>query len=63
MRWAGVSDVTGFKANMSGGWESRQFRLNLSYRFGSAQVKAARQRKSSIEEESKRTQGGGGIGL
>jgi len=47
---------------VNGGWESRQFRLNLNYRFGSNQVKQARQRKTSLEEESQRTQGGGGLG-
>jgi hypothetical protein len=47
---------------VSGNYESRQFRLNFSYRFGSNQVKQARQRKTSIDEENKRTQGGGGIG-
>jgi hypothetical protein len=43
-------------------WETRQLRLNLNYRFGSNQVKQARQRKTSLDEENKRTQGGGGIG-
>ena len=30
--------------------------------FGSTQVKAARQRKSAIEEENKRTENSGGMG-
>ncbi len=62
MRWAGENKITGQVLNVNGGWESRQFRLNLSYRFGRNLVKQARQRKSSIEEENKRTQGGGGLG-
>jgi hypothetical protein len=63
MRWKGVSDFAGQVMIASGRWESRQFKLNFSYRFGNAQVKAARQRKNAIEEENKRTQGGGtGIG-
>lgn len=37
----------------SGGNDSRQFRVNLSYNFGNSNVKAT-QRNSSIEEESKR---------
>jgi hypothetical protein len=42
---------------------SSQFKLNFSYRFGNAQVKAVRQRKTSIEEENKRTQqSSGGMG-
>ncbi len=60
MRWKGVSDFAGQVMLARGRWESRQFKLNFSYRFGNAQVKAARQRKNAIEEESKRTQGGGG---
>ncbi|MGV3658438.1 MAG: outer membrane beta-barrel family protein, partial [Chitinophagaceae bacterium] len=62
MQWAGHSTVTGQQLNVNGGWESRQFRLNLAYRFGNSQVKAARQRKTGLEEETKRTQSSGGIG-
>jgi hypothetical protein len=63
MRWKGVSDFAGQVMRASGRWESRQFKLNFSYRFGNMSVKAARQRKNALEEESRRTQGGGtGIG-
>jgi iron complex outermembrane recepter protein len=61
-RWKGTSRFAGQVTTASGNWESRQLRLNLTYRFGNAQVKAARQRKEAAEEEKKRTQGGGGIG-
>ena len=47
------------KVNGSG--ESRVFRINLSYRFGNTQVKAARQRKTGQEEENQRTNSDGGI--
>jgi hypothetical protein len=60
MRWSGTSNFAGQYMRASGTWESQQFRLNFSYRFGNSQVKAARQRKNAIEEENKRTQGGGG---
>jgi hemolysin activation/secretion protein len=60
--WSAKNKTTGQVLNVSGNYESRQFRLNFSYRFGSNQVKQARQRKTSIDEENKRTQGGGGIG-
>ncbi|MBC7915897.1 MAG: TonB-dependent receptor, partial [Pyrinomonadaceae bacterium] len=60
MRWSGTSNFAGQFMRASGNWESQQFRINFSYRFGSSQVKAARQRKNALEEESKRTQGGGG---
>lgn len=33
-----------------------QFKLNFDYRFGNSQVKAARQRKSALEEERKRAE-------
>lgn len=63
MKWAGTNNTTGQTVKVNGGWESRQFRINFSYRFGSNQVKAARNRKSASEDEEKRTQGGGGIGV
>ena len=64
LQFKGESNFAGQKTIASGHFESRQFRINLSYRFGSNQVKAARQRKDASEEEKKRTQGGGGgIGI
>lgn len=59
--WSAVNEASGQDIHVNGHWESRQFRLNLTYRFGSNQVKQARQRKTSLEEESQRTQGGGGL--
>lgn len=61
MQWGGTSDFTGQYIKAGGGWESRLFKLNFSYRFGSMQVKAARQRKTGLEDENKRvgSQGGG----
>ncbi len=41
--------------------EFPQFKLNFNYRFGSNQVKGARQRKSAVEEETKRTENNGGM--
>lgn len=38
----------------TGGWESRNVRLNFTYSFGSKQVKSSRKRKTGLEEESKR---------
>lgn len=59
MRWAGESNFTGTYGRASGRWESRQFKINFSYRFGNMQVKAARQRKTGLDDESKRASGGG----
>jgi hypothetical protein len=59
MVWGGNADFTGVKSTVSGRGEMPQLKLNFTYRFGNSQVKAARQRKSSAEEEMKRTEGGG----
>ncbi len=61
MKFKGTSNFTGVKSEFSGHGEFPQFKLNFSYRFGNSQVKAARQRKSAIEEEKKRTEAGGGM--
>lgn len=57
MRWAGTSNFAGQYLFNTGGWESRQFKVNFSYRFGNTQVKAARQRKTSLDDESQRVGG------
>lgn len=62
MHWHAVS---GYSANVDvrGGYESRQLRLNFSYRFGSNTVKAPSKRNTGAEDENKRLNGGsGGIG-
>jgi hypothetical protein len=40
-------------------WESRVFRLTCTYRFGSNEIKGARQRSGSADAESKRVKSGG----
>jgi hypothetical protein len=63
LRWSGTSDFAGQYMHVRGGNESRQLRISLVYRFGSSQVKAARQRKTGAEDESQRVGSqGGGIG-
>jgi len=62
LKWKGTSDFAGQTTIASGNFESRQFKINFSYRFGSNQVKAARNRKDASEEEKNRTQSSGGIG-
>jgi hypothetical protein len=63
LKFNGMMDFAGQTTRVTSRWESQQFKLNFTYRFGSAQVKAARQRATGAEEESKRTQSGGGIGI
>ena len=65
MRFKGSIDFAGQHTDVLAHWESRQFKLNFSYRFGNSLVKAARQRKEAVEEENKRSQqssGGMGVG-
>ncbi len=54
MRWRGVSDFAGLYVDARGGWESRQIRLNFSYLFGNNQLKNGGQRKTGLEDETKR---------
>lgn len=56
MPWQGTSRFGGLLINASGGWESRLLKLNFTYKFGNAQVKAARQRSTGLEELNKRVQ-------
>jgi hypothetical protein len=62
MRWRGTSNFVGQYLNGQFRWESQQVKLNFSYRFGKNTVKAARQRATGVEDESKRVQSGGGFG-
>lgn len=60
MHFNGDGSYAGIYTRVGSNWESQQFKLNFTYRFGSAQVKAARQRKSGLEDEAGRTNGGSG---
>lgn len=63
MKFRGTADFAGQKTQFTSKWESRQFKLGLSFRFGSSQVKAAKQKVTGAEEENRRVQGGGGMGI
>ncbi|RYE00564.1 MAG: TonB-dependent receptor, partial [Sphingobacteriales bacterium] len=64
LRFRAYSDYNGQRTDVVARWESRQFKMNFTWRFGNKQVKAARQRTGGAEDELKRTQGGsGGIGI
>ncbi|WP_276480626.1 TonB-dependent receptor [Paraflavitalea pollutisoli] len=63
LKFKAVSEYARQYTRANGYWESRQFKINFTYRFGSNQVKAARQRKTGLEDENKRANSaGGGIG-
>jgi len=53
-KWKAQSNFAGTTLNAQGGYDSRQVRLTFQYRFGSNQVKSARERKTGIESETSR---------
>ena len=55
--WRADMQFGGLYINGTGGRESRQLRLNLSYAFGNNQVKAERKRKTGLEDEKGRLGG------
>lgn len=58
MHFRGEGHYAGVFNKVAANWESQQVKLNFTYRFGSSQVKAARQRKTGLEDEAGRTNGG-----
>ena len=62
-KFQGTSNFAGQFLRVSGSGESRQFKVNFTYRFGNNQVKASRNRKTGTDDESKRVGGGGGGGI
>jgi len=63
LRFRATADFAGQTTRVAFRGESRQFRLSLNFRFGNNGVKPARQRSGGADDELKRTQGGGGIGI
>ena len=64
LKFRGSTDFAGQSSRFTANWESRQFKLNFVYRFGSNQVKGARQRGTGADDENKRTQQAhSGIGI
>ncbi len=55
--WTATSDFGGLYIKGKGSWESQTVRVSFTYRFGSSQVKAARERKTGLESEAKRIKG------
>lgn len=56
--WAATNDFGGVYIKGGGNWESRTFRLNFTWRFGSNQISNSRDRKTGIESEANRIKGG-----
>jgi iron complex outermembrane recepter protein len=55
----GVVEYDHIKIKGAGHGDSRRFTLNLSYQIGNQQVKNSRTRKTGLDEEQKRLEGGG----
>jgi hypothetical protein len=55
--WKINSNFGGLYLNGNGTWESQTIRVNFTYRFGSSQIKSARQRQTGLESENKRIKG------
>jgi len=55
--WNSLNDFGGLYVKGRGSWESRTFRVNFTWRFGSSQIKASRERKTGIESEAGRIKG------
>ena len=49
--WSGTTQFGDLFIDGSGGGDSRQFKMNLTYNFGSNEVKKARNRKTGIEDK------------
>lgn len=64
LHFVGKTNFAGQKTTIDSRWESRQFKINLSYRFGRKEIKPSRQRKAGLDEESNRVKStGGGINI
>lgn len=54
--WRMTSDF-GARIKGNGSWESQTIRLNITYMFGSSQIKSAREHQTGLEAEKKRLKG------
>jgi iron complex outermembrane recepter protein len=55
--WSATNNFGGLYIKGGGNWESQTVRLSFSWRFGSAQISSARQRRAGSEDEAKRIKG------
>ncbi|HTL09010.1 MAG TPA: TonB-dependent receptor, partial [Chitinophagaceae bacterium] len=54
MHWQGISRFGGLYMDASGGWESRQLKINGVYRFGKKEIRAQRNRSTGSDVINKR---------
>ena len=55
--WNGYSEFDGLLSFGQGNWDSRRGSVAITYSFGNSEVKASRDRKIGLEEESNRVEG------
>ncbi len=53
-RFSGDYHTTNRTVKLSNSWDSRQYRISFTYRFGNSNVKEARNRKTGLEDEQSR---------
>ena len=53
-RFTGTYNVNNRHVKLATRWDSRQFRVSFTYRFGNSNVKEARNRKTGLEDEQSR---------
>jgi iron complex outermembrane recepter protein len=56
--WKSYNTYAGIVNRANGSWESQQFRISFTWRFGNNQVKSIKQRTTGSEQELKRVGGG-----
>jgi hypothetical protein len=56
--WSGENNFGVLAMKASGGWESRQVRVNFTYLMGNKDVTGSRRRSTGLEDESKRIKSG-----
>jgi len=56
--WTGTSNYGGIVTRAWGNWESQQIRISFDYRFGSDQIKGARNRRLGAEDLNNRVKSG-----
>jgi hypothetical protein len=57
-RFRGSFENAGRYTGVSSKWESQQVRVTFNYRFGNTSIKAARTRKTGLEDEQNRVKNG-----
>ena len=61
LKWRAASNYSGIYILANSVWESRQFRVNFTYHFGSKQIKENRQHAPGSEDEKIRAASNGGF--